>query len=430
MQAKPGDVLGGKYVLDERIGEGGMGIVFLAHQPALARSVAIKMLRPELAGDREVARRFRDEAVAASRVRHPRSLHVIDCAVLPDGTPYIVMEHVRGRALGRVIAEEEIPLPRAIELTLQILSAVAAAHDAGVVHADIKSDNFLVEHVDGADHVTMIDFGLARLVGERGADERGAGERVVSGTPEYMAPEVIQGAPPGVASDLYGVGVILYELLTGSAPFRGGASAEVMTRHLEDVVVPPSLRACDRDVPATIDAIVLRALAKEPGERFASADELARALRATLPFRRVPAPRTTRPRDAATPDSPTRTCVVSGPRRRFARGSDCNAVAATAETTQLRHAIGNAMVHGDVPEIASGYLALAAKLVTQQQWQAAAYELQEGIAVLSAADSCDALGQLSVALAAIYDESGDRTSARRAGSGADRCATLASAPHR
>lgn len=402
MQAKRGDVLGGKYVLDERLGEGGMGIVFLAHQPALARSVAIKMLRPELADHRELARRFRDEAVAASRVRHPGSVHVIDCAISRDGTPYIVMEHVRGRALGRLIEEEDIPLPRAIELVLQILSAVAAAHDARVIHGDLKSENFLVEQVDGTDHVTMIDFGLARMVDEHGRDDRELVERVVSGTPEYMAPEIIRGEAPGVASDLYAVGVILYELLTGRAPFHGATTTEIMTRHLDDLVIPPSLRAGDRDVPAAIDAIAVRALARDPEDRFASAGELAHALRAALPVRRAPAARTARPHDTGAADSPTRRGMPA-PRQRFARGSDCSAVAARTPTMQLRHTIGLAMARGDVRQIAEGYLALAAALVSEHREQAAECELREGIAVLSVADRGDAVARLAVALAAICE---------------------------
>ena len=311
---KCGDVLAGKYVLDEHIGEGGMGQVYRAYQPALAREVAIKVLRPELAANRAVARRFREEAVAASRVRHPRCVTMIDCGSLADGTPFIVMEYVRGRSLGRVIKDESIPLARALDLIQQILSALGAVHAAGIVHADVKSENFLVEHVDGADHVTLIDFGLAREIGDRGVEAS-----VVSGTPEYMAPEVIEGGPPQIASDLYGAGVILYELLVGHTPFAGGSAGTIMQRHLDDLVVPPSLRCDERELPMQLDAIVLRALEKKPVARFADAATMAAALTSPALAAVAPTSRAPRDRDNTTPDAPTG--VYGTPRAALARGT-------------------------------------------------------------------------------------------------------------
>ena len=159
----PGDVLDGRYVLRAQIGDGGMGHVFLADQPALERTVAIKVLHSELARSAVHVRRFRNEARAACRVRSPRCVAVIDQGTLPDGAPYLVMEHVPGRSLGQLIDEDAIPLARAVDLQCQILSALAAIHDSGVVHADIKSDNVLVETRLGVDRVTLIDFGLAHL---------------------------------------------------------------------------------------------------------------------------------------------------------------------------------------------------------------------------------------------------------------------------
>ena len=207
---KPGDVIDGRYVVRERIGQGGMGSVFVADQPALQRSVAIKVLQPELAGISTHARRFRDEAVIACHVRSPHCVEVFDSGVLPDGTPYIVMEHVPGRPLGRIIADEPVPLPRALDLFDQVLGALATTHGSGVIHGDIKSDNFLVEIVNGIDHVTLIDFGLAQVIAASARIDVEQGEVMVSGTPEYMAPEVIAGEPMSPASDLYGAGVILY----------------------------------------------------------------------------------------------------------------------------------------------------------------------------------------------------------------------------
>jgi serine/threonine-protein kinase len=378
-----------------------MGIVFLADQPSLARTVAIKVPHPRVASNRAIAARFREEAVAASRVRHPRSVGILDCSLLSDGTPYLVMQYVPGRSLGRLVAEQEVPLARAVDLVVQALTALGAAHDSGVVHADVKSENFLVEQADDGDHVTMIDFGLSRWVGDM--EPVADGERVVSGTPEYMAPEVVCGETPSRASDLYGVGVILYELLTGTTPFGGGSNAEVMSRQVDDVVVPPSLRQPDRDIPAAIDAVVLRALHKQPEGRFPDAGEFVRALRRALPARRLPPPRSSRCQDVSSSESPTRNFSVSPRRQCLARGSDCNRRAESFD--RLRRAIGAALVGGDRRAIADGYVMLANELARDHQVAAAIRELQEGIDVLTAGRGLPAPGvaapvdQLATALA-------------------------------
>jgi serine/threonine-protein kinase len=301
---EPGDVLTGRYILQARIGEGGMGIVFRAEQPALARTVAIKILHPELAAHPGFARRFRDEARAASRVRHPGSVSILDCDVTAEGVPFIAMEHVGGRALGRIVAEQELPLPRVLAIADQLLGALAAVHACGVVHADVKSDNFLVDVRPDGDAVKLIDFGLAVI------DGRWAPSGFVSGTPEYMAPELIHGGPPTIATDLYGAGVILYEMLTGGAPFTGASSQEILTRQLEDDVIPPSLRQPDRGIPAALDEIAVRALDKDPRRRFASAEAFAAALRAIRPAR-APLTRVVRIDLARSrSDAPTRPCGV------------------------------------------------------------------------------------------------------------------------
>lgn len=300
-----GEVVGGKYILRECIGEGGMGIVFLADHASLGRKVAIKLLQPALATCDTLVRRFHTEAVAACRVQHPGSVAIIDCGTTDDGTPFIAMEHVRGSLLSAVIAEEEISLPRALRIIQQLLRILEAAHANGVIHADIKSDNIIVEHTADGDAITLIDFGLARIEGQEDHDH-GHGN-FVSGTPEYMAPELVRGEPSTIATDLYGVGVMLYELLTGQTPFEGGSTEEILLRHIEDEVVPPSKRRLDRHIPAVLDQIVLRALHKDPRERFANAGELARALAAV--------PREGAPLDPATVqlEDPYDLIVVSRP---------------------------------------------------------------------------------------------------------------------
>lgn len=379
---KPGDVLDGKYVLREVLGHGGMGSVFRAEQPALARSVAIKVLHPELAASPVHARRLRNEASAASWVHSARCAAVIEDGTLPGGAPYLVMQHVPGRTLGEVIADEAMPLSRAVDIMTQVLAAIAAVHDSGVIHADIKSDNFLVERVDGADRVTLIDFGLARVEAAPVCPDLEDGEVMVSGTPEYMAPEVVCGRPALRASDLYSAGAILYELLTGAPPFTGANATELMMRHVRDVVVPPSQRAPERDISPALDRVVLRALHKQPEQRHADAATFARELRAAAGGPRTVTIRPRR-RDRSAVIAVTRDFLAPH-RPRIARGSDRGAVARTATLQELCCTIGEALVRGSAADIADGYLALAGALGRQRRFAAAERELAEGIELLRA----------------------------------------------
>lgn len=421
---KPGDVVDGKYVLRERIGQGGMGSVFLADQPALQRSVAIKVLHPDFASIPAHARRLHDEAVIACHVRSPHCVEVFDSGALPDGTPYIVMEHVPGRPLGRIIADEPISLSRALDLFDQVLHAVAATHHSGIVHGDVKSDNFLVELVDGVDHVTLIDFGLAEAVATPARVDRESSEIMISGTPEYMAPERIAGDPASPASDLYGAGVILYELLTGTTPFGGGTAMEIMVRQTRDKVVPPSQRRPERAIPPVIDRIVLRALEKRPEARFADAATFAHALRAAAPPLRVHRPLADS--DSLQPASGNDTRRA---RRRFARGSDCGSSRRGAQIEAMRREIGGALRRGDVAAIADGYLQLGNALVGDGQLASAIHELQEGIDVLTAggdpraSDAPPAADRLAVALAALYEAAGDPQLARHVATSTDHSPT-------
>ncbi len=422
----PGDVVDGKYVLRERIGQGGMGSVFLADQPALLRSVAIKVLHPDFAGIPAHARRLHDEAVIACHVRSPHCVEVFDSGALPDGTPYIVMEHVPGRPLGRIIADEPISLSRALDLFDQILHAIAATHHSGIVHGDVKSDNFLVELVDGVDHVTLIDFGLAQAVATPARVDPEHDEIMISGTPEYMAPERIAGDPPSPASDLYGAGVILYELLTGTTPFGGGTAMEIMVRQTRDKVIPPSQRRPDRAIPPVIDRIVLRALEKRPEARFADAAIFARALRAAAPplQLRRPVPDSDSLQPASGGDPSTRRS-----RRRFARGSDCGSSRRGEEIEAMCREIGGALRRGDVAAIADGYLQLGNALVGEGQLASAIHEFQEGIDILTAggdphaSDAPPAVDRLAVALAALYEAAGDRQLARHVATSTDHSPT-------
>jgi tRNA A-37 threonylcarbamoyl transferase component Bud32/tetratricopeptide (TPR) repeat protein len=279
--------MGGKFVLRECIGTGATGHVFRADQVTLGRTVAVKVLREHLADDPEVVRRFHDEALAASRLNHPNTIAVIDYGQAEDGRLYIVMEYLRGRTLTQVMrAEFPMPVARAVALTCQILDALEEAHAAGVVHADLKSDNIVVETLrGGGDLVKVVDFGIARILDNTsggGPDGTDPGKQSICGTPEYMAPEVIQGGELTAAADQYGAAIVLYELLTGVTPFSGGQTLEVLARQMREEPVPPAQKRPGLVLPDAVDAALARALSKRPSQRFGSVAELRAALQAAM----------------------------------------------------------------------------------------------------------------------------------------------------
>jgi hypothetical protein len=271
-----GRVLGDKFRLTACIGIGGTGAVYRADQIALGRSIAVKVLNEDLASDVRLVKRFRDEATAASRLNHPNTVSIIDYGQTPDGLLYLAMEYLRGPTLTQLIAREHpVALGRVLDIVCQILSGIEEAHLAGVVHADLKSDNIIVDQRRaGTDVVKIVDFGIARLV----TSPRDGDDRNICGTPEYMAPEVISGAPPAFAADLYAVGIILYELLTCQTPFFGGTTIEILSRQLRTEPEPASRRRPDLAVTPELDALIKRALAKHPGDRFASAVDMRQAV--------------------------------------------------------------------------------------------------------------------------------------------------------
>jgi eukaryotic-like serine/threonine-protein kinase len=284
LEALVGRVLGDKFRLRACIGIGGSGAVFRADQTTLGRTVAVKILSAALATDPRLVRRFQDEALAASRLNHPNTVSVIDYGQSPDGLLYIVMEYVKGPTLTQLVAgEHPLPIDRVLDIIGQILAGIEEAHLAGVVHADLKSDNVIVDQRrPDWDVVKVVDFGIARLVNQPREGE----DRTICGTPEYMAPETITGAPPAVASDLYAVGVIFYELLCGETPFVGGNTVEILTRQLRHTPVPPGQRRVSGEVPPEVEAVCMRALAKHPGDRYPDAAHFRQAVRALREGRR------------------------------------------------------------------------------------------------------------------------------------------------
>jgi beta-lactam-binding protein with PASTA domain/predicted Ser/Thr protein kinase len=259
-----GTVFDGRYRIIRKLGAGGMADVYLAEDQELGRRVAIKILNDRHAADDSFIERFRREAKNAAGLSHPNIVSIYDRGEA-EGTYYIAMEFLDGRSLKElIVARGPAPVKIAVDYARQILAAVGAAHRHGIVHRDIKPHNVLV---GGEGRLKVTDFGIARS-GASQMTEVGS----IIGTAQYLSPEQARGAPVDQTSDLYSVGVVLYEMLTGQVPFTGDTPLEIAMKHLSEVPTPPSeLRP---EVPHDLDSVVLRALAKEPGERYQSAEEM------------------------------------------------------------------------------------------------------------------------------------------------------------
>ncbi len=282
-----GRTLPGGYRVTHLVGVGGMGRVYCAEQVALGRTVAVKVVHPTLADEELTSARFLNEARAASRLSHPNSVAIFDFGRTDDGRPYIVMEYLRGRDLGRVAADEgPLPLPRLVDVLRQTLGALEEAHALSIVHRDLKPDNIVLEPLrSGLDFVKVVDFGLAKILQED-AHAKGAGALtrpgLVCGTPEYMSPEQSRGDALDGRSDLYSVGVVLFELLTGRVPFIADTATKTLILHLTAPAPDPRDVAPDRAIPAPFAGVAARALAKACEDRFQSAREFADALENAL----------------------------------------------------------------------------------------------------------------------------------------------------
>lgn len=260
-----GTIIADKYRLLSLLGSGGMGSVYQAEQLGLGRSVAVKLLRRYLVVTR--AEWFRAEAMAASRINHPHAVSIYDYGVTPAGVPYLVMEHLRGQTLAALIEAEPLSPDRIISIAAQVLSALAEAHACGIVHCDLTSDNVIVDRLrDGDDFAKVIDFGLVRLC------EKPPGQGPVIGTAEYMAPEQIRGDQVTPATDLYAVGVLLYEMIVGRTPFAGASIPVILEGHLRGEPHPPHdiIPTC----PPALAQLTLCALSKAPENRPLGAADL------------------------------------------------------------------------------------------------------------------------------------------------------------
>jgi eukaryotic-like serine/threonine-protein kinase len=271
-----GKTIASKYRVDQLIGEGGMGKVYKANQTALDKPVVLKVLRQALLSDARTVARFQREAKAASRLNHPNSISVLDFGQAEDGAMYIAMEYVQGKDLHQILSREwPLPEARVVRLVGQVLSALADAHSAGVIHRDLKPENIMVEQRRGeADFVKVLDFGIAKII-DGSADDGPALTRAgfVCGTPEYMSPEQARGAQLDHRSDLYAVGVILYQLTSGLLPFDSDSAVGFATKHLTEVPVPPTKRRPEARISGPMERLIMKALAKSPDERPQTAEQ-------------------------------------------------------------------------------------------------------------------------------------------------------------
>jgi serine/threonine-protein kinase len=272
----------GNYLVTQKLGEGGMGSVYLAEHPTIGKKVALKVLHGEFSSNPEVANRFFNEAKAVNAIGHPNIVDIVDYGVIQAGAGrdqmvYFIMEYLAGATLSQVI-RTEAPLPpeRALTIALQVADALAASHKAGIVHRDLKPDNIiLIQRGRERDFVKLLDFGIAKLTtGSQGSSRTRTG--LVLGTPAYMSPEQCEGrANVDHRTDIYALGICLYEMLTGRVPFIGEGYGEILVQHLTQQPVKPSQY---RMMSPHVEAVVMKALEKRQEMRFPTMDELIRAM--------------------------------------------------------------------------------------------------------------------------------------------------------
>jgi serine/threonine-protein kinase len=288
--AAVGRTIAGKFLVSSYLGEGAVGAVYKARQLALDKDVAIKLLHREHVGDAMFAARFEHEAKAASKLDHPNSMRVLDFGVEPDGLAYIAMEYLDGRDLHTLLSDDwPLPPERVADIVSQALAAVGAADAMGIVHRDLKPENIMVlagtdEEGHPRDVVKVCDFGIAKVIEGRGLPITGAvkltQDGIIMGTPEYMSPEQCRGETLDVRSDLYSMGIILYQLLAYRLPFEADTALGVVLKQLDVDPAPPRLH--DPQADERLEAICLKAMKKKPAQRYQTAREMRADLRSVV----------------------------------------------------------------------------------------------------------------------------------------------------
>ncbi|HMG23637.1 MAG TPA: protein kinase, partial [Kofleriaceae bacterium] len=273
----------GNYLVTQKLGEGGMGSVYLAEHPSIGKKVALKVLHSEFSTNQEVTARFFHEAKAVNDIGHPNIVDIVDFGILQAGhgreqLVYFIMEYLAGMTLSQLI-RSEAPLPpeRALSVALQVCDALAASHKCGIVHRDLKPDNIiLLQRGRERDFVKLLDFGIAKLTGGSAVGSHRTRTGIVMGTPAYMSPEQCEGRDSvDRRTDVYALGIVLYEMLTGRVPFVGEGYGEILVQHLTQRPVPPSQF---RMLPAHVEVVVLKALEKRADMRYPTMEEFMRAM--------------------------------------------------------------------------------------------------------------------------------------------------------
>ncbi len=276
-----GQVIADRYHITKKLGEGGMGQVYLAEHVKMGRRCAIKIMTPGTMSDPEAISRFNREAANASRISHPNVAAIYDFGETSDGLIYLAMEFIEGKSLTGILEETgTLPLARAATMIQQCAEGLQAAHDLGIVHRDLKPDNIMVSTTRGKDTVKVVDFGIAKAIGgDDGAAQKVTKTGFVVGTPEYMSPEQLSGDPVDGRSDNYSLGLVFYRILTGASPFPADSQQETMIKRLTDDPLPLAVARPEVHFPPEVQRVLDRALMRNPNDRYKSAGDFARDVR-------------------------------------------------------------------------------------------------------------------------------------------------------
>lgn len=276
-----GVVLDGRYQVEKKLGEGGMGVVYLATHVVIGKRYALKVLRGDMASEKDVAERFTQEARSAAAIGNEHIIEITDFGRVQDGAPYFVMELLDGQELHELLKQfPQLPVNRCLGIMAQCCEALSAAHNMEIIHRDLKPENiFLITRHGNPDFVKILDFGIAKVARESGRLTRTG---MIFGTPQYMSPEQAAGTSMDARTDIYSLGIIMYEMLCGRVPFEADTFMGVLTKHLYEEPIPPQRLVPAVAVPAAVEAVLLKAIAKKPDRRYSSMIELGQDIRSLL----------------------------------------------------------------------------------------------------------------------------------------------------